>query len=286
MLVHARRITLTAATCHRLWSAPLCTTNDGMNRQHDEGAASAEVSSPEFAADVWPDGTPKRYRGRDAWKNWIEFNSPYKDQTDELNRQRHYFFHVDSRGRLWRKELHRLNEHDGQMRDASTLDFFFGHLQRNTTSSVYHDLFPFISRRAHEQYFTSCADAPIVFNDLRDGELRFLCPDGSVARSISTRFEPSKVRITADGKLLHPVLTKAVDAVGSPPRVERLMALIESTTAQQIIECCEEGVGTCGWEGDDSAGVSDGRDEGAILLRWGDAEPVVLRPMPSRKWWE
>ena len=36
-----------------------------------------------------------------------------------------------------------------------------------------------VSRRMHEHYFTRCTDAPIVFNDLRDGELRHLCPGGT-----------------------------------------------------------------------------------------------------------
>ena len=189
--------------------------------------------------DRWPDGTPKRFKGRDAWKNWIDWNSPHRQETDELNRARHYFWHVDDRGRLWRKELDRPDEHFGQMRDARTLDFFFGHVQRNYTG-LYADAFPFISFRMHEHYFTSCADSPIVFNDLRDGELRHICPDGELARSITTRFEPERLRITAEGKLLHPVVTKAVDEVGAQVRQEELLALIESTTAQQLLECCEE----------------------------------------------
>ena len=124
----------------------------------------AEVSVESFAAETWPDGTPKRFRGRDAWKNWIDFDSPHRSQSDELNRNRHYFFHVDSRGRLWRKELDRLDGHEGQMRDSRTLDFFFGHMQRNATG-LYAERFPYVSFRAHEHYFTSCVDSPIVFND-------------------------------------------------------------------------------------------------------------------------
>ena len=50
-------------------------------------------------------------------------------------------------------------------------------MQRNTTG-LYAALFPWVSRRMHEHYFTRCTDAPIVFNDLRDGELRHLCPGG------------------------------------------------------------------------------------------------------------
>ena len=53
----------------------------------------------------------------------------------------------------------------------------------------------------HEHYFTRCTDAPIVFNDLRDGELRHLCPGGEIARSVSTRLAPSRLVVTAEGEL-------------------------------------------------------------------------------------
>ena len=144
------------------------------SRDEPDGAAAAEVSRAEYESDVWPDGTPKRWRGRDAWKNYIDFDSPHRTQSDELNRQRIYFFHIDARGRLWRKELHKPDGHDGQMRDPRMLDFFFGHMQRNTTG-MHEDRYPYLSRRAHERYFASCDEAPIVFNDLRDGERRSCC---------------------------------------------------------------------------------------------------------------
>ena len=41
----------------------------------------------------------------EAWKNWINWDSAYTEQTDELNRRRHFFYHVDNRGRLFRREL-------------------------------------------------------------------------------------------------------------------------------------------------------------------------------------
>ena len=144
------------------------------SRDEPDGAAAAEVSRAEYESDAWPDGTPKRWRGRDAWKNYIDFDSPHRTQSDELNRQRIYFFHIDARGRLWRKELHKPDGHDGQMRDPRMLDFFLGHLQRNTTG-MHEDRYPYLSRRAHERYFASCDEAPIVFNDLRDGERRSCC---------------------------------------------------------------------------------------------------------------
>jgi len=94
----------------------------------------------------------------------------------------------------------------------------------------------------HEHYFTSCTDAPVVFNNLRDGELRHLCPGGELARSITTLFEPDALRITEDGRLFHPRLLSrpSIDTVGGPSRRERLMALIESTTAQRLLESCDE----------------------------------------------
>ena len=221
------------------------------------------------AHDTWPDGTPKKFKGREAWKNWIDWDSPHRSATDELNRQRHYFFHVDSRGRLWRKELDRLDGHEGQMRDSRTLDFFFGHMQRNATG-LYAERFPYVSFRAHEHYFTSCADAPVVFNDLRDGELRHLCPEGDVARSITTRFSPDALRITDEGKLFHPVTTKAVDAEDAAPRRETLMALIESSTAQQLLESCDECVA----------------EDGALpllVLRWAGEETILKAWHPEEQ---
>ena len=108
---------------------------------------------------------------------------------------------------------------------------------------------------------------PIVFNDLRDGELRHLCPDGELAASVSTRFDPSAARLTEDGKLVHPVITKAVEAVGGRPRSETLLALIESSTAQILLEHhAEEREGPDG--------------DIAIVLRWCGVE-TVLRPLAT-----
>jgi len=241
-----------------------CTSADDDN---DDEAASqaAEVSPAEFRAAVWPDGTPKAFRGREAWKNYIDFDSPHKSQSDELNRMRHYFFHVDSRGRLFRQELQQRVGHEGQIREPRTLDFFFGHMQRNRTG-LHEAQYPYVSFRAHEHYFTSCEETPIVFNDLRDGELRCLCPDGEVARSVSTLFEPSQLRLTGEGKLLHPVVTKAApDVVGGPPRPERLMATLDSSTAQRLLERCEER----------NLESGDGSLAAAIVIQWQDSETVL-----------
>jgi hypothetical protein len=122
-------------------------------------ASGRTLSSTPSADDYWPDGTPKKFRGREAWKNWVRWDSPHREQTDELNRARHYFWHVDGRGRLWRKELDQPGRTFGQMRDARTLDFFFSHMQRNETG-LYANDFPFISFRMHEHYFTCATREP------------------------------------------------------------------------------------------------------------------------------
>ena len=256
-LIASRRTLLAACRCVcRQYSVP-----------SDAEAADAEVSAAAWASDFWPDGTPKKFTGRDKWKNWIEWDSRFTDQTDELNRARHYFFSVDSRGRLWRKELHQLEGHDGQLRDTKILDHFFGHMQRNTTG-LYADLFPWVSFRMHEHYFAQCAEgtAPVVFTDFREGELRHLLPDGELARSVTTPLDPSALRFTADGKLYHPVSTKAVDEVGGPRRRETLMALVESTTAQQLLESC--------------CASADDEDDNTLVLRW-RSEEVRLQALPE-----
>ena len=69
---------------------------------------------------------------------------------------------------------------------------------------------------------------------------------------------PSRLVVTREGKLLHPVVTKAAGQAGEPARREELMGLVESSTAQQLLESCEVREGPGGedvlvlrWEGDD-----------------------------------
>lgn len=47
-----------------------------------DDAAAAEVSPESWSSDHWPDGTPKKFIGRDKWKNWIEWDSKFTEQTD------------------------------------------------------------------------------------------------------------------------------------------------------------------------------------------------------------
>ena len=114
---------------------------------------------------VWPDGTPKKFQGKESWKNWIDWDSPFNELTDELNRKRHFFWKVDSKGRLWRLELDRPGQTFGQMKDSGILDYFFSHLELNATGE--YEQYPFLSRRRHEMYFVCCDESPVVFNDLR-----------------------------------------------------------------------------------------------------------------------
>jgi hypothetical protein len=73
-----------------------------------------QLSAP---VEAWPDGTPKQFQGREAWKNWIDWdNDKFTAPTDELNRRRHFFFAVDERGRLWRREFGtHAAAHEGQI---------------------------------------------------------------------------------------------------------------------------------------------------------------------------
>ena len=34
---------------------------------------------------------------KDQWKNWIAYDAPFTEQTDELNRARHFFWEVDAK---------------------------------------------------------------------------------------------------------------------------------------------------------------------------------------------
>jgi len=242
---------------------------------------SSSKGRSELQTACWPDGTPKQFQDpKENWKNWINWEAPYKDQTDELNRKRQFFFEVDTKGRLWRKEFHDLSVRHGEMKDARILDFFFGHVQRNLTGS-FEDTFPWVSYRVHEQYFLRCAPpssgqdapediaatgAPVVFNDLRDGLLTYLCPQGETATSISTLFDPSKLRLSRDMCLYHPLRTKALveDLPGLPRRYERevVPARIDTLTAQTILDSATETAG----DDDPSEG---GSKLGGCVSLWG-----------------
>ena len=92
----------------------------------------------------WPDGTPKKFQDpKDEWKNWIDFDAPYAELTDVLNRQRVFFWEVDTKGRLWRKEIDHPDKRFGEMKDARIVDYFYGHVQRNRTGE-YEEEWPWV----------------------------------------------------------------------------------------------------------------------------------------------
>eukprot|EP00438_Fugacium_kawagutii_P030565 Skav210924 [mRNA] locus=scaffold978:10499:14224:- [translate_table: standard] len=140
----------------------------------------------------WPDGTPKRFRGKEAWKNWINWDAPFREESDaqlkhleilcdwaflhhrlyiavcfvsfldfpgdlqdELNRQRKFFWEVDDKGALWRIELQEAGRF-GQMKHPKVVDEFFLHLQRNRTEEF--QSFPFVSLKTHEHYYVRWAN--------------------------------------------------------------------------------------------------------------------------------
>jgi hypothetical protein len=264
----------------------------------------------------WPDGTPKKFRGRDAWKNWIDWDSPFRELTDELNRRRHFFWEVDGRGRMWKLEIGQPGERFGQQKHAATIDKLMGRAQPNE-SGLYTPDFPFVSVVGHEHYFLRRAESeagraptpaptprgndapfesPVVFTDLRgpegDGEapwtLRHVVPaagGGGTASSVTTVFDPASLRVTVDGRLLHPVTTRgrvlvrAAAAAAAPrePSNARdgesgadfegpqwgarrdfsLLAALDPPTAQRVLDECEP----------------DG--EGRPVLRWKGRETVL-----------
>ena len=173
----------------------------------------------------WPDGTPKKFQGKESWKNWINYDTKHDNLTDELNRLRHFFWEVDTRGKLWRLEIDELDgdghvvgapRRCGQMREPKILDFFFPHVYMNDTQ-LYQRNFPFVVRRAHEMYFcrttwdpTNSKISPIVFNNLAENHttLRHSCPGtGHVVCRLDTTFDPSLLRTDVEGRLFHPVAT-------------------------------------------------------------------------------
>lgn len=199
----------------------------------------------------WPDGTPKKFQDpKEEWRNWINYDSSFREQTDELNRERIFFWEVDLKGRLWRKELAHLEERFGEMKDIRIVDYFFSRVQRNQTGMF--EEWPWVSYRMHEKYFLRCAlstegglGGPVVFNDLRSGNLLFLSA-GSIASGLTTKFEPGKLRLTPCFKLYHPLQTKALveDLPGKPRQYESeiVPALIDVSTSQKILGMAQEEV--------------------------------------------
>ena len=207
--------------------------------------------------DTWPDGTPKKFQGKEAWKNWINYNTDHNNLTDELNRLRHFFWEVDAHGKLWRLEIDALDTEGnmvgtprrcGQMREVKILDFFFPQLKTND-SEMYSKDFPFLVRRAHEMYYcrttwdpNGVQSYPVVFNNLEEDNtlLRHSCPgSGHIVRRVDTPFNPAKLRMDQGGRLFHPIAsTSKVSLTGTvkPLHSENIdrWGLLESVVAQTI----------------------------------------------------
>ena len=217
--------------------------------------------------ETWPDGTQKQFQGKHAWKNWINYNTDHNNLTDQLNRLRHFFWEVDTRGKLWRLEIDQLDaqgrvvglpRRTGQMKEPQILDFFFPQLKRNE-SNMYPEDFPFVVQRAHEMYFCKATwwDAstslqhqsyPLVFNNFvqktKMGEtpdvhyLQHSCPgSGHVVRRVDTVFDPSTLRTDAHGRLFHPIASATkVSTSGNVKKLndELRWGLLESVLVQTI----------------------------------------------------
>lgn len=204
--------------------------------------------------EYWPDGTRKKFQGKDRWKNYINYDSKFKQESDELNRKRHYFWRVDAKGRLLRMEIDSPDKQFGMIRDGKFLDYFFSHMQRNTSGLYLDKGFDFLSTRMHEHYFVKCDVAPIVYNTLSDGWLHHVCPDGRVARSVSQILEPEALSLSPDGVLFHTVTTKATSNTSTSSHTPSpLHACLDASVTAQLAAHFSEDPDCVGclleWEG-------------------------------------
>jgi hypothetical protein len=102
--------------------------------------------------------------------------------------KREYFYTIDTEGRLW---------HAGtELQDPVFLDFFFRRLRSNDTGR--HADWPFVSPCGIERNFVR-ARWPVVFHTLEQSVLRY-------AATLEMAFDPSALRVTSDGRLLHPAV--------------------------------------------------------------------------------
>ena len=142
----------------------------------------------------------------------------------------------------------------GQMRERKIIEPFLANLLPNTTG-LYSTAFPFLYKRAHEQYFCrkswdqnieNPSVLPVVFNDMLERKmLRHLCPGtGDHIRTLDVEFDPSSILIDSSGLLFHPLTS-------SRRRNKRLVhfGLLSSNLSQSIatewgeMESSEDGSG-------------------------------------------
>eukprot|EP01134_Creolimax_fragrantissima_P002106 CFRG2106T1 len=200
------------------------------------------------------------------WQKWINYESPYHSQSDELNRARHFFWHIDGKGRLLRRELSQppVDEgdvtgdgkspvsHFGILTHSNTVDRFFDNLRRNVTGR-YRPPYKYVSHMGHERYFATCNLAPIVFKNLsqeyKETRPQFEESPWSLtyASTLQIDFDRTKLRMSPNGFLYHPVVNKAIQRAkekgeeGQDP----LWGVFASDIAQIVLDHCtydEDGV--------------------------------------------
>ncbi len=100
--------------------------------------------------------------------------------------RREYFYTIDTRGNLI---------HDGAIIDDPVfLDFFFKRVRAN--DSGLHPDYKFYAPCGPEWNFIACADTPLVFQQLIDGQLKY-------APNYSVKFQPEHLAFAENGVLYH-----------------------------------------------------------------------------------
>lgn len=179
------------------------------------------------------------------WKKWVNFQSEYKNSTDRLNRLRVYFWYVDARGRLWRKELGQ-RELFGQYKEPKTVDYMLSSLQINSFD-FFSKEYPFYSQYTYQHNFFKAEITPIVYHHLTSSPTSTpigsgVSLDDSIKSSSTLEyltfgyekyvlFEPEKlVCKTKDEELLlfHPF-----------PNDPNINGLIETSLCTKVLKDCE-----------------------------------------------
>jgi hypothetical protein len=124
----------------------------------------------------------------------------YAEQGDLLN----WFYHVDHQGRIFAEETVPKNIATS-IKAPKFLDFFFRQIQYNSALGKFADFaeYPWYSPCGKEHNFIKAAVTPVVFQDL-DIESETLI----WGATLTAPFDPSSLRIDAEGMLYHPLKTK------------------------------------------------------------------------------